>query len=150
MRLKTVGSVEIDRPIEKVFYYTNENVAEWSLTVVEDEPLERKNDGGVGSTFRCVTEDQGRRMEFLGEVTKWEPPALSEVLLIGKQFNIEAEYQFEDLGGRTRVTQTSFVKPNGIVMNVMFLVMSPFMKKSSCDAVQKELDSLKVHAEAQL
>ena len=65
-------SIEIDRPIDEVFTYTNEKVAEWSLTVVEDEPIQ--DTGGVGTTFRCVTEDHGRRMEFHGVVTHWDPP----------------------------------------------------------------------------
>jgi hypothetical protein len=38
----TSGSVEIDKPIEVVFEYTNNNVAEWSTIVVEDEVIEKK------------------------------------------------------------------------------------------------------------
>jgi len=48
--MKQQASVEIDRPIEEVFQYTNNNVAEWSLTDVEDEVIEEKPDR-VGSTF---------------------------------------------------------------------------------------------------
>lgn len=148
MLIRTVGSIEIDRPIDEVFKYTNHQTAEWSLTVAEDEVLEQKNDGGAGTTFRCITEDRGQRMEFLGEVTRWEPPHLSEVFLTGRSFDIEAEYTFEDLGGRTRVTQASRVFPKGLMMKAFFFVASPFMKKGSCAALQKELNSLKQHAEA--
>jgi hypothetical protein len=38
----TSGSVEIDKPIEVVFEYTNNNVAEWNTIVVEDEVIEKK------------------------------------------------------------------------------------------------------------
>jgi hypothetical protein len=38
----TSGSVEIDKPIEVVFEYTNNNVAEWSTIVVADEVIEKK------------------------------------------------------------------------------------------------------------
>jgi hypothetical protein len=40
--MRTSGSVEIDKPIEVVFEYTNNNVAEWSTIVVEDEVIEKK------------------------------------------------------------------------------------------------------------
>ena len=40
--MQTSGSVEIDKPIEVVFEYTNNNVAEWSTIVVEDEVIEKK------------------------------------------------------------------------------------------------------------
>jgi len=52
--MQSSGSVEIDRPIEAVFEYTNKNI------VVEDEVIEMKNDGGLGTTFRSVTEERGR------------------------------------------------------------------------------------------
>ncbi len=55
--MHSIASIEIDRPIGEVFAYTNEKVAEWSLTVVEDEIIEDKH--GVGTTFRCVTEESG-------------------------------------------------------------------------------------------
>jgi len=90
--------VEIDRPIEEVFDYTINKTPEWSLTVVEDEPIEIKPEG-VGSTFRCVTEERGRRMVFEGVVTAYERPTTTTIFLTGKQFDIEATYIFEDLGG---------------------------------------------------
>jgi len=139
--MKQQASVEIDRPIEEVFQYTNNNVAEWSLTVVEDEMIEEKPDG-VGSTFRCVTEDHGRRMEFAGVVTRREPPNVSAIHLTGQQFDIEAEYLSEDLGGRTRVTQWSTVAPRGF-LKVIFFLFGWMMKKSTCKAVQNELNNLK-------
>ena len=60
--MRNTGSVEIDRPIHEVFRLTNEHVAEWSIIVVEDEVLDEKPEG-VGTTFRTVTEENGKRME---------------------------------------------------------------------------------------
>lgn len=143
--MHSVASIEIDRPIDEVFRYTNDKVAEWSLTVVEDEVIEDKN--GVGTTFRCVTEDRGRRMEFDGVITVWEPPTRSAISLKGRQFDIEAEYRFEDLGGRTRVTQESNVTGKGVV-KIMFVLFGWLMNKQGCKAVEKELKSLKSKLEA--
>ena len=139
--MKQQASVEIDRPIEEVFEYTNNHVAEWSNTVVEDEVIEEKPEG-VGTTFRCVTEEHGKRMEFQGIVTRREPPYVSAIHLTGPQFDIDAEYVFEDLGGRTRVTQRSSVAPKGL-LKVFFFLFGWMMKKSSCKAAENELLNLK-------
>ncbi len=143
--MHSIASIEIDRPIDEVFAYTNHQVAEWSLTVVEDEVIEDK--GGVGTTFRCVTEEKGRRMAFQGVVTLWEPPTRSAIRLTGKAFDIEAEYRFDDLQGRTRVTQESTVSGKGFV-KIVFFLFGRLMNKQGCDAVSKELESLKRKLEA--
>ncbi len=67
--MRNKGSVEIARPIGEVFRLTSDHVAEWSTVVIEDEVLEEKP-GGVGTTFRTVTEENGKRMEFKGGVSR--------------------------------------------------------------------------------
>ncbi|MCH1493802.1 MAG: SRPBCC family protein [Rubripirellula sp.] len=138
--MKTSGSITVDRPIEEVFSYTNGHVAEWSLTVIEDRPTNEIE--GLGATFDCVTEDHGCKMDFDGEVTVWEPPHRSSIEMVGKQFDIHAEYLFESTDSGTRVTQNSVVLPKGFMKIVMFFI-GWLMAKQGCDAVQKELASLK-------
>lgn len=145
--MRTEGSIEINRPIEEVFRLTNENVAEWSITVVEEEILDRKPDG-VGTTFRNVCEHGGKPMELQGVITKYDPPNASAIQLTGDSFDIEAEYTFEDLSGSTRVTQVSEVSGKGFV-KVFFALFGWMMNKSSCDALEKELQSLKAFCESQ-
>ena len=141
-------AVEIDKPIEAVFDYTNKNVAEWSSCVVEDVMIEEKNDGGLGTKFCTVTEERGRRMEFPGEVTHYEPPTASTVVLVGDSFDIEAAHTFESLDeGRTRVTQNSDVTPKGF-LKVFFFLFGWLMKKGGCEAARKELENLKRKCEA--
>ena len=139
--MENISSIEIDRPIEQVFEFTLDHTPEWSLVVVENEVLTETPDG-VGSTFRVLTEDRGRKMEFQGVVTHHQPPTASSVNMVGKQFDIFAEYTFEDLGGRTRVCQRSVVTPKGF-MTLVFLLIGRMVKKSSCDAADKELENLK-------
>ena len=134
-------SVEIDRPIDEVFRLTNDHVAEWSIIVVEDEVLEEKPEG-VGTTFRTVTEDHGRRMEFQGVVTRHDPPHAQAIRLTGEMFDIETEYAFEDLSGRTRVTQRADVTGKGFFKFNMFIT-GWLMNKSHCKATENELNSLK-------
>ena len=145
--MRNEGSVEIDRPIEDVFRLTNDRIAEWSILVVEDEVIDETPEG-VGTTFRTVTEENGKRMEFQGVVTRYEPPHVNAVRMTGKMFDIEAEYTFEDLSGRTRVTQRSNVTGKGFFR--LFLVLVGWMmNKASCKALDKELNSLKRFCEEQ-
>ena len=144
--MQSTMSVEVDRPIKEVFDYTIKNVAEWSIIVVKDEVIDEKPEG-VGSTFRVTTEEKGRRMEFEGLVTRHEPPTAHSEFMKVSQFDIEAGYLFEDLGGRTRVTQRSNVHGKGFI-KVIFFLLGWLMKKSSCSALEKELLNLKLLAEA--
>jgi hypothetical protein len=57
--MRTEISVEIERPIEEVFERTFECVPEWSIIVVEDEPIEEKPEV-IGSTFKTITEENAR------------------------------------------------------------------------------------------
>ena len=139
--METTRSIEIDRPIEVVFDYTLSNVSEWSIIVVEDEvtsagPVE------VGTTFHTITEERGERVEFDGRVTKHEPPTAHSVVMQGKQFSMEVNYTFTENDNRTQVTQHSQVHAKGF-LKVMFALFGWAMKKSSCDALDKELASLK-------
>ena len=143
--METTRSIEIDRPIEVVFDYTLSNVFEWSIFVVEDEvtsagPVE------VGTTFHTVTEERGERMEFDGRVTKHEPPTAHSIVMQGKQFSMEVDYIFTEIDNRTQVTQHSKVHAMGF-LKVMFALFGWAMKKSSCDALDKELASLKKYCE---
>jgi len=145
--MKHSVSVTINRPIDEVFELTNNHVAEWSITVVEQETLEKTPDI-VGSRFRTVTEERGQQMEFASTVTAYKPPQHSAVHLEGDMFNIDAIYQFEKLSEQeTRVTQDSRVTPKGF-MKVFFVLFGWLMKKSGCDGVQEELESLKTYCES--
>ena len=144
--MQTETSIEIDRPIEQVYELTINHVAQWSKTVVEEEIIEDKN-GDVGTRFRIVTEDRGQRMEFDGTVTSRDPPNSSSVRLVGRHFDIDVVYLFEDLRNRTKVTQIANVTGKGFT-KIMLRLMGWFMKKSSCDAQYNELSGLKAFVES--
>ncbi len=143
--MRSKASVEIACPIEEVFRLTNEHVPEWSIVVVADEVLDEKPEG-VGTTFRTVTEDHGRRMEFDGIVTRHEPPHTSAVRLTNSMLHIETEYLFESTQTGTRVTQEADVRARGL-MRFPFFLMGIFMRKASCKSSEKELLSLKAFCE---
>ncbi|MBC8353537.1 MAG: SRPBCC family protein [Planctomycetes bacterium] len=143
--MQSEASIEIDRPIDEVFRLTHEDVAEWSIVVVEDEVIDEKPEG-VGTTFRTVTEDHGKRMEFQGVITAYDPPHSIAIEMIGQMFDIQVAYAFEDLGGRTKATQFSNVTGKGF-MKLFFLLFGWMMNKANCDAQDNELNNLKQYCE---
>ncbi len=145
--MRTEGSIEIDRPIDEVFRLTNDDVAKWSIIVVEDELID-EGSKGVGTRFRTVTEEHGNRMEFQGVVTAYDPPYALAIKMTGPMFDIEAAYTFEDLGGRTRVAQLSNVTGKG-AMKLFFMLFGWMMNRAGCEALAKELNSLKKYCESQ-
>jgi len=146
--MKTVGSVEIDLPIEETYRLTTQDVTKWSTIVTEDEVIEDINSGGIGTRFRTVTEDRGQKMEFLGTVTAADPPKLHSINMTGDYFNLDVEYAFEEINGKTKVTQTSNVAGKGMT-RVIFFLFGWLMKSSSCKSLAEELNGLKVYCESQ-
>ena len=144
--MQTERTIEIDAPIEHVFDVATQRVGEWSTVVVEDKWSGGKTEG-VGAEFEVVTEDRGKRMDFQGVVTQWNPPHGSESDMFGKYFDIHVKNELEDLGGRTRLTQISSVNGKGF-FKIMFALTGWMMRKSSCDSLDKELAGLKRLAEA--
>ena len=140
-------AVEIDRPIDEVFHLTNDRMPEWSIVVVENEVLDETREG-VGTTFRTTTEENGKRMVFEGIVTRHDPPHASAVRLTNAMLDIETEFTFQDLGGRTRVTQTAKVNAKGFSKLLMFL-FGWWVNKANCEGSQNELQSLKRFCEGQ-
>ena len=145
--MKNSGTIVIDRSIDVVFELATNRMPEWSKIVVEETVFLEKPDG-VGTTFKTITEENGKRMEFDGEVIRHQPPNLNAVKLMGKFFDIETEFQFEDVAGSTRVTQFADVNGKGVFKVILF-VMGWLMSKAHCEASQRELECLKAFCESQ-
>ena len=140
--------IEIDAPPERVFYWLEdgERVMQWAKGVVENEDLE-VTDAKVGSTFRQVYEENGRRMEFQGRCTAFEQDRRLAVQMTSRMFDLEVDYRLEDLGGRTRLTQESESRFHG-VMRLVGTVMCWLMKGKAEDCIAEDFGRLKALAES--
>ena len=98
-------SISIGRPAEDVFAYVTDpaNDPVWQSGVVESE-LIGGGESRVGSRIRVVRRFLGRRMEFVGEVTRWEPPNRAEVKSVEGPFRFDGSYQCEPEDGGCRLT----------------------------------------------
>lgn len=146
--MKQTHHIDIQAPPEKVFRVLDdpEKIIEWSAGVVENENL-TETEGKVGSTFRQVYEERGRRMEFQGVVTRYEQDHAIGVHLEGSGFNLDVDYSLQPIESGTRLVQDSEVHFKGL-WKVMAFVMTPFMKKAGCKQLEEDFGRLKAMAEA--
>lgn len=141
--MRTQGSVEIDAPPERVFYWIDdaERVKAWLPNLVESEDLEVTGNR-IGSTFRQVYLENNCRMEMQGVVTGYEPNRRLACEMHSNGFDLTVDYRLEDLGGRTRLTQDSQVRMKGL-WRIVGLVMGPFLRRSSQRQLDQALATLK-------
>lgn len=144
--MQSEGSVLIDRPIDEVFRITRECIAQWSHVVVHDHVTEDVNNGDVGTRFQTITDSNGQELAFEGVVTHCDPPYAFASKLTGDQFDIEVAYSFEQVDAHTKVTQWSNVRGKGLFGWILRFA-GWAMKKASCEALQRELDSLRHYCE---
>ncbi len=144
--MRNEAAIEINCPIEEVFRMATTCTVEWSKIVVEDEVIEEKP-GMIGTTFRFVTAPEGSsEMEFAGVVTQHEVPHLHASIMRGRSFDMEVIFLFQEIGTKTRVTQSSLLTPKGF-MKIVFFLLGWAMNRSSCKALELELQGLKACCE---
>ena len=107
-------STFINRPVQEVFdFVTNPaNYAKWSSGI---RSAEWTSDGppGVGSTVKGVASMLGRKIEFVTEITGWDPPNLWSVKSVGGPLPFEATSKFEAQGDGTLMTETTQMEIGG-------------------------------------
>lgn len=96
-------TVDIERPVSDVFAYMTDpsRLSEWQSDVLEAVP-----DGALapGATVREVRRFLGRRMEFVQEVTEFEPDRRLAMRTRSGPFPLAATIDFEARGSATTVS----------------------------------------------
>ncbi len=148
--MKSSLSIEIDASPERVFCWLEdaERVMQWVPNIVENENLEVTEEK-VGSTFRQVYVENGRRMEMFGLITEYEPNRQWNLEIDGSGFKLFLEYRLEDLGGRTRLTQDTDIQFKGL-FKIIGLIMAPLLRKSSRKQHEDSFQKLKNLAESEV
>ena len=147
-KMKHQICIEINASPERVFPWIDdpERLRAWLPSLVENEILQ-ETDNKIGSSFRQVYLERGRRMEMRGVVTAYEPNRRLACQIRGDAFDLNVDYRLDDLGGRTRLTQDSEVRMKGI-FKVIGVVMSPLMRKASTKQAEDSFLKLKTLAES--
>lgn len=109
------NTVTIQRPVHDVFVFVSdlENVPTWNYAIVETRKV---SDGPVrvGTTYRQVRSLPTSSEETL-EVTQLVPDRRLVVHGGLGPFEGTLTYEFEDLGGGTRLTNRGDLRPHGLM-----------------------------------
>lgn len=138
-----IVTIDINASPEQVFQWIVEPARsrQWLPNLVEDENI-HETENKVGSTWRQVYEENGRRMEMFGITTVYEPNKRMCCVIKGSMFDLDVDYQLENLGNSTRLTQCSQVTMKGF-FKLLGLLIAPMMKKAQTKQAEDCFRTLK-------
>jgi hypothetical protein len=101
-------SVFIDRSPQDVFDLLSNPLSchQW-IPPMQSAAWTSSGEAGVGSTGRGLMNVAGQEMEFLLEITRWDPPSCYGIKILNVQLpfeTMEYVYTLEPVDGGTRVT----------------------------------------------
>ena len=132
------NTVTIERPVHDVFAFVAdpENIPRWNYAIVETR---KTSDGpvGVGSTYR-QTRSLPTRSEETVHVTEFAPDHRFTLRGDLGPFVGTLSYEFEDLGARTRLTNSAHLEGRGVMK-----LAAPLATRRVQDAVAANLGALK-------
>jgi len=148
--MKTTKTTLIDAPAAIVFLWLEDNgrLKQWVPNLVEDEVLVETTEK-VGSQFRQVFLENGKRMEMVGEITAYVENERMRVNMTGDMFALDVDYILKGLSNnKTELTQNSKIRLKGF-LKILAPIMSLMSKLSSKDPQAEAHAKLKAMAEAE-
>lgn len=148
--MKTSKTTRIDAPAATVFLWLDDNdrLKQWVPNLIEDEALTEPPER-VGSRFRQVFLENGKRMEMTGEITAFIENERMRVDMTGDMFNLDVDYTLLALSdNQTELTQNTEIRFKGMMM--LFVPIMRLMSLFSSQDPQADAhERLKSMAEAE-
>lgn len=127
---KLSKSYFIDRPINDVFNFVTDpandhlwrestSIAEW----ITDAPV------GVGSKMRSKDHFLGRTIEYVLEITAWDPPKLYSTKSVGGPIPVDVTFWFSIEGNGTRILIEGDIELGGLFKMAEGLIKIQFDKQ---------------------
>ena len=138
-------SVEIKRPVDKVFAFTTDAKSwpKWQSTFPEAEQTSQ-GPVGVGTTFKGTLHMMGLSMKWTAKATEYEPnKKFGKTITCGSLTN-EQHNTYDPIEGGTKFTIVYNMKIGGLMK-----LISPMIVSSTRKALKKALGNLKGVLEAQ-
>ena len=137
-------SIEIKRPVEKVFAYTTDakNWAKWQSFILEAEQTSQ-GPMNVGTTFKGVSRMMGRSMRWTAIATEYESNKKWGKNITCGSLAIEEHVTYNPVEGGTTFTILYDMKVGGFLK-----LLSPVMAGSMRKETKKSLGNLKSILEA--
>ena len=148
--MKTSTMTRINAPVTTVFLWLEDDnrLRQWIPNLIEDEALIETPER-VGSRFRQVYLENGKRMEMTGEITEYVENERMRVEITGDMFDLDVEYILLAItDNQTELTQNTEIQFKGI-MRLFAPIMSLVSKFSSKSPQTEAHEKLKTMAEAE-
>lgn len=141
--MKLAYTIDINSTPEIVFSWlsTPERAMMWQTSVSKTEIL-HETPNMIGTTFREIVEENGRRVEMNGVVTDYRKDQVLAMHLDSKYNNVDVEYRLEEIGGRTRLTMISNIRLRSF-LRVFSIILWPAFKKKLLRQLNREYARLK-------
>ena len=138
-------SVEIKRPIDKLFAYVTDAKCwpKWHSAMLEAEQTS-PGQMGVGATLRGSNRVIGQRMDWTSKVTEYELNKKWAENIISGSTQIEEHLTFDPVEGGTKFTLMQEMKVGGFVK-----LFSPMLVSTMRKQTKENLSNLKGILEAQ-
>ena len=138
-------SVEIRRPVDKVFAYTTEakNWPRWQSIIVDSEQTSQ-GPWHVGTTFKGISHMMGLNMKWTGQATEYEPNRKW-----GKKINCGTMCIAERVTYDPAKEGIKFTIAYDMKVGGLFKLLSPMIVNSMRKETRKSLNNLKYILESQ-
>ena len=140
--MNTKLTVEIEASVETVFHWVvdPECVVQWLNHLADFDFLDDAS-AGVGAKFLQSWDDDGDNSQISGTITEYIENERYCIHLIGKGFQVDVEYRFKDIEGRTRLMQKTTFDYKGI-MKMIEKVVGGKIRRSYEDEAKRNLARL--------
>ncbi|MFC1481688.1 SRPBCC family protein [Candidatus Neomarinimicrobiota bacterium] len=141
--MKISNTIEIRSTPEDVFYWLEDpgRAKEWMTSVSETEII-KETPKMVGTTFREIIEENGRKTEMRGVVTEFVSNKRLAFYLEGDFNSTDVCFILEGRDEMTKLTQNAEVHFRGVT-RVFSLFLGPFFKKKIMNQARSEFARLK-------
>jgi uncharacterized membrane protein len=138
-------SVEIKRPVDKVFAYTTDakSWSKWQSIIPEAEQTSQ-GPVSVGTTFKGTVHMMGLSMKWTAKATEYEPTKRFGKNITSVGMIVEQHNTYDPIEGHVKFTIVYNMKVRGI-----FKLFSPMLVSSMRKELKKSLSNLKSVLEAQ-
>ncbi len=138
-------SVEIKRPVDKVFAYTTDAKSwpKWQSIILEAEQTSQ-GPWGVGTTFTGTSRMMGLSMKWTAKATEYEPNRKWGKNITCGPMTIEEHVTYDPVEGRVKFTIVYDMKVSGLLK-----LFSPMVVRSMRKETKKSVSNLKSILEAQ-
>jgi uncharacterized membrane protein len=138
-------SVEIKRPVDKVFAYTTDakSWSKWQSIISEAEQTSQGT-VSVGTTFKGTVHMMGLSMKWTAKATEYEPTKRFGKNITSVGMIVEQHNTYDPIEGHVKFTIVYNMKVRGI-----FKLFSPMLVSSMRKELKKSLSNLKSVLEAQ-